>query len=99
VSHTYTPPTRYYLAVYCSPDIVVPGRYIWSVPILDENDPNKAAVVWQTGHAGSHIEALGRIAVIVEAWYRKTYPSLDSCPGAVDIDSAGAGPATDTEET
>lgn len=24
---------------------------------------------------------------------------LDACPGAVDIDSAGAGPATDTEET
>ena len=23
---------------------------------------------------------------------------LDACPGAVDIDFAGAGPATDTEE-
>ena len=29
----------------------------------------------------------------------RLFDGLDACPGAVDIDSAGAGPATDTEET
>lgn len=106
VSCTYTPPTRYYLAADCSPDIGVPDRFVWSVRIIDENTPNRPAVVWQTGHAKSHIEGLGRIVVIVEAWHRRTYPApepdpvlpLDSCAVTVDTTEAGAGPATTLEE-
>jgi hypothetical protein len=73
----YTPPSRYYMSADCSPELGS-SKFLWSLRVIDENHPRKLAVVWRTGRANSHLEAMGHIVVALEEWYRRTYPTTES---------------------